>query len=430
MTYMEKPRELPVVKTDVLVVGSGPAGVAAAYTAAHLGAKTILVESLGALGGIATSGMMSHWTGSCGSRLYHKILADSAALNEGELHGKIVIEIDPEKLKYQFLKMLSDEGVQIYLYTLASDIILENGQVKGVIVENKEGRTAILAHTVIDASGDGDMAAKAGVPFVLGRGDGKMQPATLMFKIGGVDMQRAVFLGSFESTYQTEKGELQALAKEHLPSPAGHVLLYRSTLPGIVTCNMTNVTGIDGTKNADLVKAELACRGQIDAIIQFLRAYVPGYEKCYLIATASLIGIRETRHFEGRYTLTEEDILQARVFDDWIVRDAHFNFDVHNLDGAGLDKHGVQAKFTQSAGYTIPLGCFLPKQVGGLLLCGRNISGTHIAHSNFRVMPICVGMGEGVGAVAAMALHRGVAYDKVDIKEIQRYLTTGESFKG
>lgn len=102
-------------------------------------------------------------------------------------------------------------------------------------------------------------------------------------------MSRAVLLPSFESTYMTDKGELQALAREHLPAPAGHVLLYRSTLPGIVTCNMTNVTGIDGTKNADLVKAELVCRGQIDKIVAFLREYVPGFENCYLIATASLM---------------------------------------------------------------------------------------------------------------------------------------------
>lgn len=162
MVYTENARTLSVVETEVLVIGAGPAGVAAAYTAAHLGAKTVIVEALGALGGIATSGMMSHWTGSCGSRLYHKILADSAALRDGELHGKIMCEIDPEQLKYQFLKMLSDEGVKIYLYTLASEVIMEGNRVKGVVIENKEGRTAVFAHTVIDCSGDGDIAAKAG----------------------------------------------------------------------------------------------------------------------------------------------------------------------------------------------------------------------------------------------------------------------------
>ena len=185
MTYTENAHKIPVVETEGLVIGAGPAGVAAAYTAAHLGAKTVIVEALGALGGIATSGMMSHWTGSCGSRLYHKILADSASLRDGELHGKIMSEIDPERLKYQFLKMLSDEGVKIYLYTLASEVIMEGNRVKGVIIENKEGRTAVLAHTVIDCSGDGDIAAKAGVPYFMGReGDGKMQPATGLILFG------------------------------------------------------------------------------------------------------------------------------------------------------------------------------------------------------------------------------------------------------
>ena len=419
MTYTENAHQIPGVETEVLVIGAGPAGVAAAYTAAHLGAKTVIVEALGALGGIATSGMMSHWTGSCGSRLYHKILADSASLRDGALHGKIMSEIDPERLKYQFLKMLSDEGVKIYLYTLASEVIMEGNRVKGVIIENKEGRTAVLAHTVIDCSGDGDIAAKAGVPYFMGReGDGKMQPATLMFKVGGVDMERAVLLPSFESTYMTEKGELQALARAHLPAPAGHVLLYRSTLPGIVTCNMTNVTGIDGTKNADLVKAELVCRGQIDTIVNVLREYVPGFESCYLIATASLMGIRETRHFEGRSAVTEEDILTARVFDDWVVKGAHFNFDVHNLSGAGLDKSGCQHEFRQDKGYTIPYGCMLPKGFDGLLLSGRNISGTHMAHSNFRAMPICLAIGEADGIAAALAVMSGRSVREIRAEEI------------
>ena len=429
MNYTEKEKTINAVKTDVLVIGSGPAGIGAALSAARLGMKTTIVEQLGTLGGIATSGMMSHWTGSCDSRIYREILKESADRNDGEQKGKITINIDPEKLKLQYLEMLTACGVEILLYTFACDVIMENDALKGVIVENKSGRTAIFADSVIDASGDGDIAAKAGVPFVLGRtGDHKMQPATLMFKVGGVDVDNAVFLPSFESTYETEKGELQTLAKEHLPSPAGHVLLYRTTLPGIVTCNMSNAIDIDGTKTSDLVKAEIICRSQIDKIVEFLREFVPGYENCYLISTASLMGIRETRHFEGKYELTENDILSSRVFDDWIVRGASFNFDIHNIEGSGLDKHGVQKKFPNIDGYTIPLGCFIPKNVKGLLLCGRNISGTHIAHSNFRVMPICAGMGEGCGAVAAYAKKYNTSYDNVDIDAIHNYLADGTLF--
>ena len=429
MNYTEKERTINAVKTDVLVIGSGPAGIGAAVSAARLGMKTTIVEQLSALGGIATSGMMSHWTGDCNSRISHEILKDSANRNSGERKGKITIDIDPEKLKLQYLEMLTECGVEILLYTFACDVIMENDRLKGVIVENKSGRLAIFADTVIDASGDGDIAAKAGVPYTLGRNDDhKMQPASLMFKVGGVDTKRAVYLPSFESTYETDKGELQALAREHLPYPAGHVLLYHSTLPGVVTCNMSNAINIDGTKASDLVKAEIICRSQIDKIVDFLREFVPGYENCFLISTASLIGIRETRHFEGKYTLTENDILQSKVFDDWIVRDASFNFDIHNIDGSGLDKNGVQKEFPNIDGYTIPLGCFIPKNVKGLLLCGRNIPGTHIAHSNFRVMPICVGMGEGCGAVAAYAKKHNTDYGNVDIDTIHNYLTDGTLF--
>lgn len=422
MTYTEKAREIPAVETDVAVVGSGPAGFAAAVTAARLGERVILIEQFGTPGGMSTVGMMSHWTGGCDSRLYREILLKSAKANEGS--HDVTIYIDPEKLKLLYLQMLDEAGAAFLPYTFACDAIKEDGRVKGVIVENKAGRSAIMARTVIDASGDGDVAWRAGVPFHTGREeDGKMQPMTLMCKVAGVDTERAAFLGSFETTYDTPKGELQTLAKAILPHPAGHVLTYHSTLPGVVTLNMTNVTDVDGTNPADLAKAERVCREQIGPILSFLREYVPGFEKCYLIGAASMMGVRETRHFEGLYTLTAEDILAAREFPDRLVKGAKFNFDVHNLTGAGLDATGMQKHFPQSKGYDVPRGCFIPKGVDGLLLAGRCISGTHLAHANYRVMPICVGMGEGVGALAAFAHKAGSAsYTDVDIAAVQAYL--------
>ena len=240
-----------------------------------------------------------------------------------------------------------------------------------------------------------------------------------MFKVAGVDMSRAVLLGSFESTYQTEKGELQALAKEHIPYPAGHLLAYKSTLPGIVTCNMTNCTDIDGTKAEDLTRAEIVCRSQMPAIVKYLREFVPGFENCYIISAGSMMGVRETRHFKGVYTLNENDILTAKVFDDWVVRGAHFNFDVHNMTGSGLDATGVQKHWTQPKGYTIPYGCLVPEKINGLLLSGRNISGTHIAHSNYRVMPICVGIGAAAGVAAATAIKKGVQVRDIKGEELQ-----------
>lgn len=408
------------LNTDVLVLGSGPAGFAAAYTAAKNGAKVILVEQSGDVGGISTSGLMSHWTGSCGSPLYYDILKRSSEISEGEFRNKIINLIDPEKLKTLYLEMLDEVGCKLMLYTFAEDAICDGDKVLGATVINKSGKTDIYAKTIIDATGDGDIAARAGAEYVLGREeDNKMQPATLMFKVGGVDYDRAVFLGSFESTYETPNGELQALAKEHIPYPAGHILTYKSTLPGVVTCNMTNAVGIDGTVADDLTKATLICRRQMDDIVKYLRDFVPGYENCFIISSASLIGIRETRHFIGKYTLNEQDILEAKVFDDYVVKDAYFNFDVHNITGAGLDKTGVQKHFKQTKGYTIPYRCLLPEVKENLLLCGRNISGTHMAHSNFRVMPICVGIGEAAGAAAYISASQNRNLNDIDASEIR-----------
>ena len=408
-------------ETDVLVLGSGPAGFAAAYTAAKNGAHVVLVEQSGDVGGISTSGLMSHWTGTCGSPLYREILMRSAEKNEGEHRGRITSTIDPEKLKTLYLEMLDEAGCRLMLYTFAEDAICDGDKVCGASVINKSGRTEIYAAVTIDATGD--IAARAGAEFILGReSDHKMQPATMMFKVGGVDYSRAVFLPSFESTYETENGELQALAKQHIPYPAGHILTYKTTLPGVVTCNMTNAIDIDGTKAEDLTRATLTCRRQLDDIVAYLRKFVPGYEQCYVISSASLIGVRETRHFKGKYTLNEDDILAARVFDDYVVKDAHFNFDVHNITGAGLDKTGVQKYFTQQQGYTIPYRCLLPEGKENLLLCGRNISGTHMAHSNFLVMPICVGIGEAAGAAAALAVRQNCAPDKISAAEIRNLI--------
>ncbi len=402
---------------DIIVVGSGPAGIAAAVNAGRSGLKTLLIESQGRLGGIATAGYMSHWTGTVGNKTYWEILKrHNEKCGESEKNTKI----DPELLTITYIEMMEEANVECLLYTTVFDVVMENNRLTGVVCCNKNGLSVYKAKVIIDASGDGDVAYRSGAEYFIGREtDGKMQPATLMFKVGGVDMGRAVFPGSFETLVPTEKGELQALAKEILPYPAGHVLLYKTTIPGIVTCNMTNVIGIDGTKAEDLTKAEFVCRKQMLPIVKFLREYVPGYENCYIIGSASLIGVRETRHFKGVKTLTEQDIMEAKQFDDAVVFGAHFNFDVHNITGSGLDKSGCQKHFKQMGGYTIPYGCLVPEKIDGLLLSGRNISGTHIAHSNFRAMPICAGIGEAAGVAAVISVKNNKFVREVTAQEIQ-----------
>ncbi len=408
---------------DVIVAGSGPSGMAAAVMAARGGASVLLIEAQGSVGGIATAGMMSHFTGICDSPLYREILLRASNKNLCAEIGTATPTIDPELLKITFYEMIAEEKIDLLLYTLCCGVETEGDRVVGVEVQNKSGRRVYYADVTVDATGDGDVAYYAGAEYFKGREeDGKMQPATLMFKVGGVDYSRAVFPPSFETKIDTEKGELQAKAKELLPYPAGHVLLYKSTLPGVVTCNMTNSIDIDGTSAEDLTRAELVCRSQMEPIVSFLREYVPGYENCYIIGAASLIGIRETRHFKGVSTITEQDILEAKQFEDAVVFGAHFNFDVHNISGSGLDKTGVQKHFTQKKGYTIPYGCLVPEKTEGLLLSGRNISGTHIAHSNFRAMPICVGIGEACGVAAALAIKEKKPLRNISHIDIQKVL--------
>ena len=426
-TYLEEKREINVkAEVDVLVIGGGPAGFSAAVSAAREGAKTMLIEQSGQVGGVATTGLMSHWTGKTVGGFYEEILSRSHGQelsNQGD-YSEVQKLIEPETLKIEMLSMLDEANVLLQLYTFACEAIMEGDVIKGVIIESKSGREAILAKVVIDASGDGDVAAKAGAEFYKGREyDGKMQPMTIMIKMGGVNTDKVTYVSEFEDSYILPNGEdLQSYARTKLPYPAGHVLIYENPLPGIVTLNMTNCIKVDGTKAEDLTKAEMTCRRQIPVIVDFLKEEIEGFEEAYLMSSSSIIGVRETRHFLGEKTLTEQDIMIARKFDDWAVANAHFNFDVHNLDGAGLDETGAQHGFAQSQRYTIPYGCFIPKVIDGLMLAGRNISGTHMAHSSYRVMPICANMGQSVGVAAAMSVSEDIEPRDLPLEKLQERL--------
>ncbi|WNX84320.1 FAD-dependent oxidoreductase [Agathobaculum sp. NTUH-O15-33] len=413
MNYITEPaRQTPVVaETEVLVVGGGPAGFGAALHAARMGRKTMLIEQSGAIGGVATTGIMSHWTGRQDGGCFEELRAKARDCESEQV-------INPEKLRILMLDMLQEAGVEVQLYTAFSDVVMEGSRVTGIITESKSGREAIACRMLIDSTGDGDVAARAGAPFEKGREDGGMQPMTIMFKVAGVDMDRAMFFWGFEDTVQLPEGDLQTLGRRELPQPAGHILLYPASLPGVVTVNMTNVIDVDGTDVRDLNRAEYVCRKQIPEIITFLQRHVPGYEGCYLIDSADVIGVRETRRFEAHYRLTEDDIAEARVFDDWVVTKSNFFFDLHNVEGAGLDANGEYKAFQQPAPYTIPLRSFVPRGIEGLLLNGRNISGTHKAHSSYRVMPIVMNMGHAMGIVAALCIAREKAPLALDLNEL------------
>ncbi len=424
-TFYEEPaRQIPVVGSyDVIVAGGGPAGIGAAIAAAKNGAKTLLLEQTAQLGGMAIPGMMSHWGGKSGNSITRELIT-RAGNNPWENEQTTPPHaINHEKQRLILFEMMEEAGVTVQLHTFVSGVRKEGKRITGIITESKSGRELVECKVVIDCTGDGDVAALAGAEFQLGReGDSKMQPVTLMFKLAGVDWERCILPGSFESYMDVPKGEIQSLGKSILPHPAGHVLLYASTMPGTIVVNMTNVINIDGTNVRDLTRAEIICQKQIPEIVKFLREYAPGYEHCYVIAVANYVGVRETRHVKGLYTITAEDIVEGRVFEDWIATRCSFNFDIHNIEGAGLDKDGAQKHFQSKGPYTVPYRACVPVEVEGLLLAGRCISGTHKAHSNFRIMSVCTGVGQGCGTAAAIAVRDGVSERDVDIKKVQEQL--------
>lgn len=415
------------MEADVIIVGGGPAGVSAAISAAREGMNTVLIEQTGSVGGVATSGLMSHWAGLVQGGLFEEIIDRSIDCykEDGSMLGH-PLSIHPEKLKAILFEMLDEEGVYLQLYTMFVDLIKNDTDqkiIEAIITESKSGREAFKGKIFIDATGDGDLAAKSGVPYKKGRDkDGKMQPMSLMFYVGGVNRNKAVLPGSFESNPEVPMGKIQDLGKKNLPYPAGHVLLYESTMPGIVSVNMTNAINVDGTNTEDLTKGHKVCQSQIYPIVEFLKEFVPGFKNCYPIISAPMIGVRETRRFEGIYTLTGEDILKARIFDDWAVPSAYFNFDVHNIEGAGLDETGAQKHFGQKKPYTIPYRCFVTKKIDNIYLSGRNISGTHLAHSNYRVMTICAKMGEVVGIASSLCIKNGINPPALNVEELQSFL--------
>ena len=426
MKTIHETLETPVAaECDVLVCGGGPAGFAAAVAAARAGADTLLLEQSNCLGGMSTAGMMSHWSGCDSSPIGLEItdrMRRYGALPPGWREDRRWC-CSHEALKEAMFEIAAEAGVRVQLHTWVAGAVVEGGAAKGAITESKSGREAVLAKVSVDATGDGDLAARAGAAFDLGREvDGACQPATLMFLLGGVDTERAILPPSFESLVQVPKGEIQALGKARLPAPAGHVLLYPTRLPGCVCVNMTNAVGVDATDARSVTRAEIECRAQIEPIVAFLREFAPGYEKCYALASAQNVGIRESRHFRGLYTLTAEDIVAGRSFDDWIAVRNWFNFDIHNVGGSGLDANGAQAHFQAAGTYQIPYRCCVPEALDGLLLAGRNISGTHKAHSNFRVMTICADVGFGAGFAAALAAKAGIRPRDVDVADVQRLL--------
>ena len=434
-------------ETDVLVVGGGPAGLGAAIAAADAGARVVLAERYGFLGGNATAALvmplMSFHTQSPQAerkgettllpsdhgpgksvvsgvlgRLLERLIAAGGAIRPTLATG-YVVPFDPEWFKLIALELLDEAGVQFLFHAFASGVLPGN---EGVVLETKSGPVVIRAKVIIDCTGDGDVAVQAGAPFEVGREDGLVQPMTLMFRV--TEFRHAAFDAYVRDNPKEWRGVhgLWALVRRateagELDLPREDMLFFATPHDAEVSVNSTRVTRVFGADVWDLSYAEWCSRRQMRQIAAFLRRYVPGFEDAYVVQSGVQVGVRETRRVLGEYQLSADDVLNARKFDDAIARGA-YPVDIHNPKGSGT----LLKRLPPGEAYDIPLRCLLPKNTERLLVAGRCISGTHEAHSSYRVMPIVMATGQAAGVCAALAARKALSVRSVPVKLVQEEL--------
>ena len=409
------------MKYDVVIAGAGPAGIGAALEAARSGLKTALIERYGCVGGNLTQGYVGPLLG----KICEGTVADEI---ESAICARKGAVPDFEKAKIALTELLDDAGVDVYLQTVVIGAEKNGEKVEKIHTSGKFGNVSFSADVFIDATGDGDLAVLCGCPYEMGReGDGLVQPVTLMFVIEGVDPDQPL-LCRHEEDY-TDLGDgreyldlcHKACRTGELPENVNIVRLYATDIKTERMVNATQENRIDPLKPADVFKAEASLRRQIGKIVDFLKNNIPGFSDIRIKGSASTLGVRESRRIVGRYQLTEEDLMAGRIFHDSVVHKANFCLDIHNPSGAGQSVHAEKRPVTPPL-YDIPFSAMCPIGCNNLITAGRCISGTHVAHSSYRVMRICMAMGQAAGAAAAVMLKTETANDTVDVNLIRRHL--------
>lgn len=407
---------------DVLIAGGGPAGIGAALSAAKRGAKVILLERYGRLGGMAVQAMVGPIMGNVQSKIANEII--------NKIGGR---RIDYMKLDIQYYDLLTEAGVEVWLHTPIVKVLMDGNRVCGVRVYTKSGELDFFGKTVIDATGDGDVAFMAGVPFECGRKeDGLVQPMSIMYTIAGIDPKQRFYCGSEgEARRKVVNGKkwaewvTEGQKSGELPPYVGVIRLYYGNRPERSVVNATQVNWLNGTKAEDLTKAEIEGRRQAYTILDFVKKHLPGYENAYIDAMPAIIGVRETRRFEGCARLEKADCIEGRKHEDAIAFGADFCIDIHNPTGGGQavgHKQYLQGEAEEDKPYDIPFGCLVPKKIDGLLFAGRCISASHEAHASLRVQKIAMGIGSGAGAAAAAAAQQNIKVRDVDVRPLQEFV--------
>lgn len=437
---------------DVVVVGGGPAGMCAAIASARQGADTLLIEQSGACGGMATRGLVGPFMTCYDSKgetmiirglfaeIVDRMVQRGFAIHPGDVWGgtaftswiKVghdhVTPFEAEGLKLIMDEMLTEAGVRILYHTNFLQPVVAEDKIVGVLVHSKSGIEKIDAKVVIDCTGDGDVAAGCGVPFEMGNEElNLMQPATMFFQISNVDSAalEADIEANLHNFYRKDGVNYRSLHWRVAEAKAAgdwtlnrvSIGVFRMPKEDEWCVNTSRIMGIDSTDNQSLTKAEIEGRQQVDEIFRFLKKYVPGCENARLKASGSYVGIRESRHIQGDYRLTADDLLAAKVPQDSIFLAAN-SVDVHGRFGPTSNEYvPINGDY-----YGVPYACLLPKGVEQLLLAGRCVSADSTAAGAIRVMPPCMAMGQAAGTAAALAVSAKTTVRKVAVKQLQTVL--------
>ncbi|HEX2949578.1 MAG TPA: FAD-dependent oxidoreductase [Armatimonadota bacterium] len=445
-TYTLPARELPLDDSwDVIVCGGGPAGCTAATAAAREGAKTLLVEATGCLGGMGTSGLVPAWCPfSDHEKVIYKGLAERV-FNESRKTMHHVdakqldwVAIDAEQLKRVYDNMVSEAGVTVLFNTVLSAVESENGSVSHLIFSNKSGLSAYKAKVYIDCTGDADLATWAGAEFAQGDDSGDLQPATHCFTIANVDTYGYLFQRQRDNQYPIariiDSGKYPEIIDRH----------FCNNLigPNVVGFNAGHLWDVDNTDPFSVSRALIQGRKIAAAFRDALAEFAPeAFANGHLVSTGALMGVRETRRIIGDYILTIEDYVTKRSFADDIARNS-YPIDVHH----GKDKIEANRKgdfqcmnefkrYGAGESHGIPYRCLTPKSLTNVLVAGRSISCDRIVQGSVRVMPVCLAMGEAAGIAAYHALQQpeqnvhtiDVQQLRTRLREYGAYLPEGDT---
>jgi hypothetical protein len=447
-TVIEPARSLPVFgEFDVVVVGGGPAGIAASVSAARHGARTLLVERYGFLGGMGTAGGVTNFAGLYGRRdgEMHQVVRGVAddlldridglgGLNTPQdgMQGRIrVRSYDVSAYKCAADQLLVSSGVPLLFHAWAAAAVMEGLTIRALVVETKSGRQALRAQSFIDCSGDADLAHFAGVPFELGDGHGSGLFPTTMFRVGHVDAARALeAIGDFNAINMRMK-EVEARQPGRYRFPREGAIVRPQKNPAEWRVNVTQIRNADGaaldaTDAAQLSEGELEGRRQIADYFNFLRNEIPGFEHSSIVDIAPQIGIRESRRVTGAYSLTGEDILSSARFDDSIGINA-WPMERHAADRIDW---GFPRNIDAAEGRAyndLPWRMLVPQGVSNLLVAGRCASMTHEGQSAARASGGCFVMGQAAGTAAAMR-QTGQRFGDIDVTRLQAQLKTDGAY--